>query len=165
MSLIFFNDIQRVALEITSGLGRSGREKQPSAELDATDRTPSRLGSATPTGRFTAANPWQTLRDPARTRRRSAAAPVLDGSKLLAVTWRLDDWRRVDGFVGSPRSLPRLFLACLFSFVRHLHLLRFHPVPLSFSSSSSFSFCSSSPLVHLSICSSMYVRTYGHPVV
>lgn len=148
-------------LEIVNAL--SGREKNtPLAELDGTDRTPSRLGSATPTGRFTAAaaaNPWRTRGEPFTTRRvpdDAAQQPPRDGSRLLAVTWRLDDWRRVDGVRRSPRFSPASpFSPCLFSFVR------LPSPPLSSRPFLLLLFLlllSPSPLVHLSICSSMYVR-------
>ncbi|KYN12484.1 hypothetical protein ALC57_15211, partial [Trachymyrmex cornetzi] len=102
---------------------------------DGTERTPSRLGSATPTGRISriaaaaaaAAVPWQTF-----TTRRVAQQPPRDSGKFLAVTWRLDDWRRVDEFVG-PHVHLRLFLPCshLFVVFHCLLLLCYHPSPSS----------------------------------
>lgn len=92
--------------------------RTPLAKLDGTDRISSRLGSATPTGR-----PPAALTPPTRIRgelydptRRAAQQPPRDGGKLLAVTWRLDDWRlapcrRVRRSPRPPPSLPPLSLS------------------------------------------------------
>lgn len=125
-------------MEVRALVWSARARRTPLAELERTERTPSRLGSATPTGRRRSRVPWRTL-----TIQRVAQQPPRDSGKLLAVTWRLDDWRRVDEFV-VPHVHLRLFRPCLLLFVvfHRLLLLRYHPSP---SSISSFASSSASP--------------------
>lgn len=149
----------------------------PLTELDATDRTPSRLPNATPTGVLPSPpppRPAANFHDPTRTRRRGGAAPAkrTQLARDDMATRRLAPRRRVR---RSPRLLLHLFASCLFLFVvlhlRHrllLFSLRFGtvscPLPLLFASPAEN--LSLFLPVHLSICSSTYVhvRTYtGSP--